>query len=234
MPRKTDHRKAREELAKLAPDALQAVTVRLPAGLLIGVHKWAEQRGLDLATTIRELTALGQQAADRPGGQLSAADRRAIKRWSKLVEQALRAGRSPLEPFLGEDRANVELLPAILGSLDYGPILQQVKATSEKAPWIEQAWTRKKANAPAHVRPLMESLDELERQFRARKKLYSREKDEGFAEDVHWLFSDAVMRALGEESSDDDHVEAVRQLIAARYLIPPPAPDGPWEFIWDE
>ncbi len=35
MPRKTDHQKARAELSKLTPEALQAITARLPASLLM-------------------------------------------------------------------------------------------------------------------------------------------------------------------------------------------------------
>ncbi len=66
MPKKIDHKNARVTLARLAPETLQAITVRLPAGLLVTVHQWAEHKGLDLASAIRELVTLGQEASCAP------------------------------------------------------------------------------------------------------------------------------------------------------------------------
>src|SRR5271166_1182308 len=150
MPKKLDHRKARADLAKHAPEALQAITVRLPTGLLMEVHQGAEQKGLDLASAIRELTALGLETAARPGGPESAADRRVVKEWGKRVERALRDGRSPIEPFLEQDSPDLEVLPTILVRLDYRSIFRGLKE-NEDGPWVERAWKQKKAEAPVRV-----------------------------------------------------------------------------------
>src|SRR5262245_60654056 len=133
MPRKTDHRKAREQLAKLAPGTLVAVTVRLPADLLIWVHQWAEARGLDLAHAIRDLIALGRETAARPGPQDSASAREAAKKWRRQVESALGAGQSPIRPLLGQDvsETDLEALPLILVELDYWGLFQQLKEKLE-------------------------------------------------------------------------------------------------------
>jgi hypothetical protein len=235
VPRKTDHRKARGELAKLAPETLQAVTVRLPAGLLIGVHRWAEEKGLDLASAIRDLTALGREAAARPEGQGSAAARKAAKRWRRPVERALWAGLSPVQPLLGEEisEADLEALPLILAELDYRGVFQGLKGKQERDSAEERVWKGKKADASAHVRPLMEALDHLDSGFLARKKLSYREGPEGEFPLIHWLLSEAVMQQLAEASSGGSDVEAVRQLISARYLVAI-FPNRPWEFEWDD
>jgi len=83
------------------------------------------------------------------------------------------------------------------------------------------------------LQPLMTALDNLERRFLARKKLYHEEGPEGPIPFIRWLLSDAVMQRMGESTSDDADVEAVRKLISARYLV---AEDShqPWDFLWDE
>jgi hypothetical protein len=235
MPRKSDHRKAREAYGKLAPDTLQAVTVRLPAGLLVDLHRWADEKGMDLASAVRDLTARGLHAATLPGG-LASADPRAVKKWRKRVERALRQGGSPFDPFLKDDEpeAGLAALPAILATLDYRTLFLELPESREKeAPAEERAWQQMQAEAPAHVGPLMEALDRLDRRMLARKKLYYRETSEGPVAIVHWLFAEAVMSRLGQESPDDPDVEAARQLIAARYLVAESS-DRPWEFTWDE
>jgi hypothetical protein len=235
MPKKVDHAKARAKLAVLAPETLHAVTVRLPAGLLVDMHQWAERRGLDLAAAIRKLTGLGLEAAAHPG-QAAAVDPRSVKRWTKAVERALRAGRSPLEPFLAQEAPDADLgaLPAILGKLDYQSVYKQVKENlQQKEPPVERAWRRLKDRAPSHVGPLMGSLDNLDQQFLARKKLCYWGEDDDATIRVHWLLADAVMQRLQESPPDDADVEAVRKLIAARYLVTD-SPNTPWEFAWDE
>jgi hypothetical protein len=238
MPKKTDHNKARAELAKLPPEALQAITVRLPAGLLIRAHRLAEQKGFDLAQAIRGLIELGLETTARPGEPSPDAVRSAAKKWGKHVERALRAGRSPIEPFfLAQDEPgpDLEALPAILAQLDYPDIFAEMKAQRvENGPYIERRWQRIKDESPAHVEPLLGGLDNLEKRFLARKKVYTHEDWEGEHSSVlHWLFSDHVMQQLKEASSDDADVEAARQLITARYLVPS-GEKGTWEFKWDE
>jgi hypothetical protein len=237
MPKKTDHNKARAELAKLPPEALQAITVRLAAGLLIRAHRLAEQKGFDLAQAIRGLIELGLETTARPGEPSPDAVRSAAKKWGKQVERALREGRSPIEPFfLAQDEPGpgLEALPAILAQLDYPAIFAEMKVQhDEKVPYIERRWQRIKDEAPALVRPLLGSLDKLEKRFLARKKIYSSEGWEGEYSSIHWLFSDHVMQQLKEASFGDADVEAARQLITARYLVPFGA-EGTWEFEWDE
>ncbi|MFO0931042.1 MAG: hypothetical protein U0736_29090 [Gemmataceae bacterium] len=235
MPKKTDHGKARSELAKLPPEALQAITVRLPAGLLIKVHRLAERKDFDLARAIRELIELGLEATARPGEPPAGDVRRAVKKWGKHVERALRAGRSPFEPLLGEDEPGpgLDALPAILTQLDYPALFEEVKGQrEEKGPWIERRWKQIKDEAPAHLQPLMAGLDNLEKRFLARKKLYYREGSEGDYSILHWLLARDVMQQL-KDVSDDADVEAARQLITARYLVPD-SEERPWEFEWDE
>src|SRR6516162_3068325 len=116
MPRKMDHRQASAGLAKLAPETMQVTTVRLPAWLLIEVHRWAEEKGLDLASAIRELMTQGLETATGPEGA-SAADRTEVRKWKKEVVRALRAGQSPLEPFLAQDSPSLGVLPAVLAKL---------------------------------------------------------------------------------------------------------------------
>src|SRR6516164_9113011 len=107
MPKKVDHAKKRAELAALPPETLRVVTARLPAGLLVDMHRWAERTGLDLASAIRKLSGLGLEAAAHPG-QAAAADPRAVKKWTRPVERALRTGRSPLEPFLAQEAPDAD------------------------------------------------------------------------------------------------------------------------------
>jgi hypothetical protein len=235
MPRKTDHRKAREELAKLPPDTLQAVTVRLPAGLLIDVHQWAEEKGLDLASALRDLTALGRETATRPGGQDSPAVRKAAKKWRRPVERALRNGQSPIQPLMGQEVSETDwdALRFILAGLDYRELFARHKETLKDDTPVERAWKQIQEEAAAHLQPLMEALDQLDKRFLARKKLYYKPGPDGDVPIIHWLLSENVMKQLEAESSDDAEVEAVRQLIAARYLVAD-RPDRPWEFMWDD
>jgi hypothetical protein len=230
MPKKIDHRKARAELAKLAPETLRAITVRLPAGLLVKVHEWAEQKGQDLAAAMRELMTLGLEAATSP--VLKNVDRAAVKRWQKSVEQALGDGKSPIEPFLRQENPSLEALPVILAKIDYWPIYQRLlKSRGEKEPWVERIWELEKARAPRRVQPLMDALDNLEKRFLARRRLYSQEEE---SDVLQWLLSDTTMQQLVEESPGRDaDVENVRQLIAARYLVAR-YPNQPWVFDWDQ
>ena len=231
MPRKTDHRKAREELRKLAPEFLQAVTFRLPAGLLVKLHEWAEEKGQDLATAIRELVALGLETATNPTP--TPVDRTTVKKWEEFVWKALWAGESPLKPFLQEENPNLEVLPVILAKQDYGPIYHWLKKQSgPKEAYLNRIWGEAKGDAPSHVRPLMDALDNLEKKFLARGKLYSTAGAEEEGRLVLWLLSDKTMQLLEGSSDDDPDIEAVRRLIAARYLVPM-GPNRPWEFMWD-
>jgi hypothetical protein len=238
MPRKSDHQQARAELAKLAPEALQVVTARLPAGVLIKIHRWAEEKRLDLAAALRELMTLGLETATGPAPPT--ADRKEVKRWEKPVEKALKEGRSPLEPFLEqpfpeEGEPDVEVLRAVLARLDYKAIYRHVMEhrETEETP-AEREWKRLKAAAPSHVRPLTDALDKLEEQFRARKKRsYVGDPEDEGRPVVNWLLSEEVMQALAQPSSSDREIEQVRQLIAARYLVARP-PNAPWTFEWDE
>jgi hypothetical protein len=233
MPKKLDHDKARAELVKLGPETLQLISARLPAGLLINIHSWAEQKGLDLATAIRELTTLGLETATHPGSA-SVADRKEVKRWEKAVKRAIQAGKSPFEPFLEQDNPNLEALPTILARMDFQGLFQEYRAAlEEEDPWIERAWKRKKAEAPSHLQPLMAALDNLENRFLARKKLYYTEGPDGDVSVIHWLLSDAVMQIIGASSADDADVEAAQKLIAARYLLPQ-NPERPWDYTWDD
>jgi hypothetical protein len=237
MPKKADHAKARAKLAVLAPETLHAITVRLPAGLLVDMHQWAERKGLDLAAAIRKLTGLGLEAAAHPG-QAAAGDPRTVKKWGRAVERALQAGRSPLEPFLAQEApdADLDALPAILAKLDYQSVYKQLKENlHQNEPWVEQVWQRLKERAPSHVERLMGQLDNLEQNFLARKKLrdWGAPGDDDTISRVHWLLADAVMQRLQESPPDDAEVEAVRKLIAARYLVAD-NPNTPWEFAWDE
>jgi len=211
---------------------MRAVTVRLPAGLLLEIHRRAEQKGLDLATAIREVTTLGLETASSPG--TPNVNRKELSRWKKLVARALRAGQSPFEPFLVEDSPDLSLLPAVLAKLDYASIYQSVKENrAQQEPLIERTWKQLKAAAPSHVRPLMDALDNLEMQFLARKKLDSREGPEGGIFTVHWLLADIVMQGLDQSPSNNEDVKKVRQLIAARYLVAH-SPQSPWDYEWDE
>jgi hypothetical protein len=231
MPRKTDHQQARAALAKVAPESLQAFSARFPAGLLIEVHRWAEEKGLDLATAVRELTTLGLEAANRPDSP-SPTDRKEMKRWAKDVEKALREGQSPFEPFLKRDQPDVTPLAAILAKMDYQAIYERVKDLGEKAePAVERRWERMKEEAQLLVKESMTSLDRLEKRFLARKQLSWAE--EGEFSCLHWLLSDAVMEALEESPAADADIDTVKQLITARYLVAP-NPNKPWDFEWDE
>src|SRR5262249_45998866 len=143
MPKKTDHTKARAELAKLPPEALQAVTARLPASLLIRVHRLAEQKGFDLAQAIRGLIELGLETTARPREPSPDAVLSAVNRWRRHVGRAWRKGRSPIEPFLAQDEPgpDLEALPAILAQLDYPAIFAEMKAQRvENGPYIERQW----------------------------------------------------------------------------------------------
>jgi hypothetical protein len=236
MPKRLDHQEARAQLAKLPPETLHAITVRLPAALLLEVHQFAEREGRDLASALRELMKIGQEAADQPRRRESAADRKATKKWSKAVERALRNGRSPIEPYLVRDSSDADLdtLPNILAELDYRSIIQELKEKrDEDSPWIERVWRHMKDEAPSHLQVLMEALDRLEKRFQARKKLYTEGGEDGPNPIIHWLLSDAVMEQMKELSSADKDVEAVRQLISARYLVAD-YEQRPWEFVWDE
>jgi hypothetical protein len=233
MARKTDHKQARVELAKLAPESLQAVTVRLPAGLLLEVHCWAEAKGLDLASAIRELMSQGLERATGPEAA-PPADRNEVRKWKKAVERALQAGQSPLEPFLDQASPSLDVLPAVLARLDYQTIYRRLKEKREEEPWLERAWRQTKADAPSHVRPLMDALDGLEAQFQARKKLSWIEGPEGKVFTVHWLLSDALLQKVKEPASDEtDDIDSVRRLAAARYLVARNL-DRPWDLEWDE
>jgi hypothetical protein len=231
-----DHRKARAELAKLPPDTLRAITIRLPAAILIAVHRWAEERGLDLTSAIRDLTALGQEAAARPDGQDSAAIRSTVKKWRGPVVRALRAGQSPLQPLLGHEisETDLEAVRRIVVEADYRSLVQQLNAKLEEGSPAERAWKVLQAEAPDQLRKPMAALDRLGEKFLARKKLYYQPGEEGDTPVVHWLFADAVTRELEKASSDNKDVEAVRQLIAARYLVAENPEGRPWEFVWDD
>jgi hypothetical protein len=67
MPRHLDHQHECARLEKLAPDALQTTTVRLPAALLVKAHQQAKWKGLNLTDTIRYLITLGLAVTDRFG-----------------------------------------------------------------------------------------------------------------------------------------------------------------------
>jgi hypothetical protein len=233
MPKKINHGEARAALAGLAPESLHVITARLPVALLADLHAWAQERGLDLAAALRRVTALGLAAAAHPG-QAAAADPRAVKKWSKAVARAVGAGQSPLAPLLAQEApdADLDALPAILTKLDYRVIYKQVKENlQQKEPPVEREWKRLKDRAPSHVEPLMGSLDNLEQQFLARKRLYWGEDEDPPV--VHWLLAQEIMQRLQEPTSDDADVEAVRKLIAARYLVAE-NPNIPWRLAWDE
>src|SRR5262245_31444171 len=66
MPKKLDHQKAKAALERLPADALQAVTTRIPAGLLARIHGWAERHSVDLAAALRDLLAAGLKAGGSP------------------------------------------------------------------------------------------------------------------------------------------------------------------------
>jgi hypothetical protein len=233
MPRKMDHRQASAGLAKLAPETMQVTTVRLPAWLLIEVHRWAEEKGLDLASAIRELMTQGLETATGPEGA-SAADRTEVRKWKKEVVRALRAGQSPLEPFLAQDSPSLGVLPAVLAKLDYQAIYHRLKERRQEESEGERVWTQVKADAPTSVRPLMDALDNWEKQFEARKKLTWMEGEEGKIYAVHWRLSDALLEKIKEPASDEtDDIKSVRRLIAARWLVAR-NPDSPWDFEWDE
>jgi hypothetical protein len=71
----------------------------------------------------------------------------------------------------------------------------------------------------------------LEKKLLARRKRYftgRAEEEDGL---VYWLLSDKTMQLLEGSSDDDPDIEAVRRLIAARYLVP--MGPRPWEFMWD-
>jgi hypothetical protein len=209
---------------------LQAVTVRIPAGLLTQIHLWAEQGGRDLATAIRELTTLGLEAS-RSSGAIPV-DLSEVARWQPEVERALRQGESPLKPFLDHENRSVEALSSILAKIDYANIYEQLK---EGGPRVEVRWNRLKAEAPPPVRALMSGLDELEKNFDARKKeVYLGEPEAEVSSVLQWLLSEPVLQQLRRSTPDKDiaEVEAVQKLIRARYLIP--VPDQPWAYIWDE
>jgi len=236
MPKKVDHLKARDELAKLEPDALKAVTIRLPARLLRTVHALAEEMSQDLTATIRGLIAHGQEAAARPGEQVSAAVRKAVRKWQKPVELALLAGRSPIEPFLAKEVSDQELkaLAFILGGLDFQTIFTEVRRKTEaRETYIDRFWNRLKDEASDPLRELMSGLDHLEELFLARKKLRSFEGPDGQESRVYWLIADQVMAQLGDPSSDNADVEKLRKLISARFMFVED-PSRAWRFVWDE
>jgi hypothetical protein len=93
------------------------------------------------------------------------------------------------------------------------------------------------AEASGHVRPLMKTLDELDKRFLARKKLSCTPGPDGPFPVIHWLLSDALMEQINGAPSDDDvvraGVEAARKLIAARYLVAENS-GRQWDFTWDE
>jgi len=233
MPKKIDHHQAQAELAKVAPDTLRAFSVRLPAGLLIEVHRWAEGKGLDLTTAIRELATRGLEAANLSDAS-SSADPKEIKKWQRILEQALRKGLSPFEPFLDKDEPDVKPLAGILAKMNFETIYEQLKAARERdEPLVERKWNRIKETAQSHVRPLMKSLDELEKRFLARKQWYYGVGDDDEFACLRWLLSDDVMQALKQPSPADKDIEAVKKLIAARYLDAS-YPNEPWAFFWIE
>jgi len=165
-----------------------------------------------------------------------------VKKWQNAVEKALRAGESPVTPFLNQENPNLDALPVILAKLDYQAIYQRVKEQKgEIERLVDRTWQQKKAEAPPRVRVLMAALDNLEQQFRARKKLVEIQmSDNPYDEDygdrvvrLHWLLSDAVMQLLAQPSSEDADANSVRQLISARYLVPLEV-GRPWDLTWDE
>jgi hypothetical protein len=236
MPRKANHEKARTELARLAPDVLQAITARLPAGQLRKVHQWAEQKSLDLTSAIRELIAIGMEAEAHPDEPLAAAVRKAAAKWKKPVERALLAGRSPIQPFLAKKTSDQELeaLPAILSGLDYQNIFKAIKEKADaRGTYIDRVWGELKAGASEPIRELMSGLDNLEQLFLARKKVRSVEWPDGQEPRIYWILSDEVMAWLKEPAPKDADVEKVRKLISARYLFAED-PSQPWRLVWDE
>jgi hypothetical protein len=198
------------------------------------VHRWAEEKGWDLTTAIRELTSLGLETATRPGAP-SPGDRKEMKKWKTILESALRRGRSPFEPILEKEQdPDVKLLAAVLAELDYETIYQHLKAThDEDEPFVERKWNWIKEAAQSHVKPFMDSLDKLEKRFLARKQVYYVDGYDGEFSWVRWLLSDDVMRALNQETPGDNDIEAVKKLIAARYLVAE-NPHTPWAFDWKE
>jgi hypothetical protein len=211
--------------------------------LLLDVHARAERRGQDLAAALRELAALGLASADQPGGQAGAADPKIVKRWTKAVEQAVQAGRTPFEPLLDQEASDADLdaLAAILAKLDYRVVYKKLKVNlHQNEPLVERVWQRLKGRAPSAVEGLVGSLEKLEEQFLARKKLrdWGAPGDDETTSRVWWLMADPVVQRLGEPPSDnkddvEDDVDAVRKLIAARYLVADD-PTRPWEFLWDD
>jgi hypothetical protein len=236
MPRKVDHREVRDKLARLSPESLQAITVRLPAELLIKVHQWAETQKLDLASAVRTLLALGHETAVHPEHEDSGTARKAVRKWRRDVERALRAGRSPIEPFLGQNVSDADFraLPLILARADYRTLYEALKKRleGETSP-AAVAWREEQAEAPTHLRPLLAALDNLEAKFLARKKVFwTIGHEDSHVTVIHWFLSDQVMQMLKEASSTDKDVEATRRLIAARYLTAD-TPARPWDFTWD-
>jgi hypothetical protein len=231
MPKRLDHGKARAELARLPPDSMQAITLRMPAAMLARVHQFAEERKADLTSAVRELVVTGFEAR----GQLANVDAKCVKKWAKPVENAIRAGQSPIEPFLESDatRLDVVALPAILAGLDYVRILGEIKKKrGADEPWIDRVWQEMRSKAPSYLRESMTALDSLEQSFRARKKLFQIGSPEGNDYIMHWLMSDEVMQNLANPVSNEADVEAVRKLIAARFLVAEVV-QQPWDFKWD-
>jgi hypothetical protein len=78
----------------------------------------------------------------------------------------------------------------------------------------------------------MDSLDKLEKRFLARKQWYFGDYEEAPG-CLRWLLSDDVMQALKQQSPAEEGIEAVKKLIAARYLDAA-NPNEPWAFFWIE
>ncbi len=129
---------------------------------------------------------------------------------------------------------DLTILPAILTGLDYSSILKAVKEKrGEREPEIERVWKVLKVGAPLYLQRLMVALDNLEKDFLARKKLYHREEADGPTPIVHWFLADSVMQRLGNSTSGDADVTAVEKLISARYLVADNT-NQPWDFTWDD
>ncbi|MHB1424868.1 MAG: hypothetical protein ACYC3I_16985 [Gemmataceae bacterium] len=217
----------------MAPETLRTFSVRLPAGLLIEAHRFAEEKNLDLTNAIRELTSLGLEAAVHPDA-LSPADRKEIKKWEKVLEGILRRGQSPLEPFIEQEHPDWRIVAAVLARLDLERIFQEFKGRHGVESFLERMWKKLKAEAQPFVRQRMEALDELEKRFLARKQLDYRGSTYECEENpvVSWLLSDELMGKMNDPEAEAE-AKAVRELITARYLVAR-NPQTPWDLEWYE
>ena len=254
MPKKLDPDALLKDLKKANPDDLRSLSARVSVRCMRGLMERCGREKLDLAAVVRQI--LEEEVAAGPGGRSALADLpEEAAPWLDVaierVRQAYQHGVSPIDAILLQplcrDSAEGEpykglLAPLISAAIESVPVQEildyrtremiESQKQLQQETYAQRLWRDAVSRTAVHVRPLAESLKQLELQFRARVKMAWRPDDSDAHPPVTWWFDDFVMEEINRDRTKDPAIECVLRLIRGGYLKK--EAERPSTFRWEE